>query len=581
MPFCKWMYPLWLLFLSAGGLFSQHPLLKITYPAHYDTFDVAKLRIAGVTHPEALISINDISARVYPTGAFIGRVDLQPGLNKILVQCKWRQQTLRDTIKAFRPPPLIPLPIIPTAFDSTILEPVADVWLMPGDRLEVRCKASPNAQGELLIPEMALRRPLLPSTPFSAGIYTASLMVGDWLLEKPLQLCFSLIGPDGLQRQKVAPGKLTVLSPERPLCGWTIAEANIWNAAQEGVVITVLPDSVPLQLNGKIGSRWRVRLGKTLVGYIEGSELHAEPQVKPLASTPVSAPIISYEKDWLRLDMKVNHPLPFILEQSIDPPIVELVLYGGYISSTWITYPRSKSVIKNISWSQPEEEVLRWRIELEQKQQWGHRVVFDKDRLSLYVRRTPARAMASSRPLEGLIIAIDPGHGGSESGAISPTGLEEKEINLRYAGYVADYLRKAGAAIVLTRSIDTTLTIQQRIATARLAQAHLYLWLHNNSVGPEVDAIRVRGTSTYFYVPQNRALAEKVYYQLRQIGLAPYGCIQESYTVTRVPDMLAVLVEGAFMSHPEDERWLMQSTFLRRLAAAVGQGVMDFVASSR
>jgi len=189
--------------------------------------------------------------------------------------------------------------------------------------------------------------------------------------------------------------------------------------------------------------------------------------------------------------------------------------------------------------------------------------------------------MASSRPLEGLIIAIDPGHGGSESGAISPTGLEEKEINLRYAGYVADYLRKAGAAIVLTRSIDTTLTIQQRIATARLAQAHLYLWLHNNSVGPEVDAIRVRGTSTYFYVPQNRALAEKVYYQLRQIGLAPYGCIQESYTVTRVPDMLAVLVEGAFMSHPEDERWLMQSTFLRRLAAAVGQGVMDFVASSR
>ncbi len=571
------------LFLAATALRSQgrDPIFAVTYPAAEDTFAIAKLRIAGYAPAEALVRIDGSPVRVYPHGAFIGRVDLQPGLNAIPVSCTWRQRTLVDTVRAFRPLPLTPLAEIPTLFDPALLEPAADLLLSPGDPLEVVCKASPAAEAEVYIEGTGRSRPLAPALGLPAGCYRSVLTVGDWPLQKPLQIVFSVTGRDGQRLQLAAPGRVTVLSPEDPLLGYTRPETNVWNAAREGVVLTVLPDSIPVQIVGKVFNRWRIRLGKALAGYIEATDLQTEPMAMALPATPVSAPSITFEQDWLRLDMRVDHPVPFTLEQSVNPAVLELTLYGAFVSSAWITHPNAETIIKQISWTQPEEQVVRWRIELDQRQQWGHYVAYQDKRLSLYIRRAPTKSQDPGRPLAGLTILLDPGHGGGESGARSSIGLEEKEINLQVARYLAEEMRRAGAAVVFTRTADTLMTIAQRIHRARQERCHLYLWLHNNSVGPEVDAGRVRGTSTYYYVPQNRALAEKVYNRLRRIPLSPYGCIQQAYTVTRVRDMLVILVEGAFMSHPEDERLLMQPPFLRRLAGAISGGVVDFVQAAR
>jgi len=569
--------------VPATVLWSQErgPIFAVTYPAAEDTFNVAKLRIAGYAPPEALVRINSSPVRVYSHGAFIGRVDLQPGWNAIPVSCTWRQRTLMDTVRVFRPYPLVPLAEIPTVFDAVLLEPAADLLLSPGDQLEVACKGSPAAEAEVYIEGTGRSRPLAPAIGLPAGCYRSILTVGDWPLQKPLQIVFSLTGRDGRRIQQAAPGRVTVMSPEDPLLGYTQPESNVWNAACEGVVLTVLPDSVPVQITGKVLNRWRIRLGKTLAGYIDATDLQAEPKAMALPATPVSAPSLSFEQDWLRLDMRVNHPVPFTLEQSLDPAVLELTLYGAFVSSAWITHPNVETFINQISWTQLEEQVVRWRIELKQKQQWGHYVAFQDKRLSLYIRRAPAKSQDPGKPLAGLTIVLDPGHGGCESGARSSIGLEEKEINLQVARYLAEEIRRSGGTVVFTRTTDTLMTIAQRICKARRERAHLYLWLHNNSVGPEVDAGRVRGTSTYYYVPQNRALAEKVYNRLRRIPLSPYGCIQQAYTVTRVCDMLVILVEGAFMSHPEDERLLMKPSFLRRMAGAIDSGIIDFLRTAR
>ncbi len=571
------------LFFFATALRSQgrDPIFSVTYPAAEDTFAIAKLRIAGYAPPEALVRIDGSPLRVYAHGAFIGRVDLQPGWNAIPVSCTWRQRTLVDTVRVFRPLPLTPLAEIPTLFDPALLEPASDLLLSPGDPLVVVCKASPAAEAEVYIEGTGRSRPLAPAFGLPAGCYRSVLTVGDWPLQKPLQIVFSLTGRDGQRIQQAAPGRVTVLPPEDPLLGYTRPEANVWNAARDGVVLTVLPDSIPVQIVGKVLNRWRIRLGKALTGYIEATDLQAEPTVMTLPATPVSAPSFTFEQDWLRLDMRVDHPVPFTLEQSVDPAALELTLYGAFVSSAWITHPNVETIIKQISWTQPEEQVVRWRIELDQKQQWGHFVVFQDKRLSLYIRRAPAKSRDPGMPLAGLTIMLDPGHGGSESGARSSIGLEEKEINLQVARYLAEEIRRAGGTVLFTRTADTLMTIAQRIRRARQERAHLYLWLHNNSVGPEVDAGRVRGTSTYYYIPQNRALAEKVYNRLRRMPLSPYGCIQQAYTVTRVRDMLVILVEGAFLSHPEDEQLLMQPPFLRRMAGAISGGVIDFVQAAR
>lgn len=573
-----------LLFFLLPGLapiYCQTPFLKITYPARYDTFAVNRLRLAGAVNANAAVFINGAKARVYPHGAFVGRVDLHCGLNNIVVENASGAVVLTDTVKAFCEQLLTASPASPTMIDTTFVQPATDIWLYPGDRFQAICKGSPEAAAELKIGQVEPPYMLTPMARRTAGCYATFILPGVWPLGQPLQLFFSLLGQDGTKKEWKAPAKITLLDPQKPLLGLTRAGANLWNAPQEGVVFSVLPDSVPLQIIGKSGSRYHISLSKTMSGYIEEAEVYAPLQVMVLSPTPVSPPVINYEQDWLRLDMQVERSMPFVIEQSVTPATLELTLYGGYLSSAWIANPSANSEITGISWTQPEEHTLRWKIELNQKQQWGHRVVFHDQRLSLYIRRTPLRGHDTTRPLEGLIFAIDPGHGGSETGAISPVGLEEKNLNLEFGRHLAAAIRQAGGAVVFTRINDTLLTIQQRVDLARQARAHFYLWLHNNSVGPEVDATRVRGTSTYFLAPQNRVLALNIFDRLTRTGLGRYGCIQQSYTVTRLPDLLAVLIEGVFMSHPEDERLLMQPAFVKKMAAAVCNGVIDFVNQAR
>jgi N-acetylmuramoyl-L-alanine amidase len=251
-------------------------------------------------------------------------------------------------------------------------------------------------------------------------------------------------------------------------------------------------------------------------------------------------------------------------------------VYGAQLLSQWITYPGRDTTIKMIRWAQPSADVFKLFVDLNQQQQWGHRVRFEQGRMILGIRRAPKIADPPQSPVAGLIFTLDAGHGGSEFGAVGPTGLMEKDVNLIYTKKLAALLDSAGAKVILTRQTDTTMTLADRIEIARKANTHIFCWLHNNSIGAGSDPVAVRGTSTYFTVPQNQILAWTIYSHLVNIGLAPFGRVQSDYYVTRQTDMLNVLVEGAFMSHPEDEMLLMDEAFLDKLARAVFKGLEEF-----
>lgn len=473
---------LWTLGLSWAA--AQTPLLKITFPQRTDTTYTARIRLAGATDLAASVWINRQKARVYPHGAFVGRVELADGRNTITLTARLAETTVMDSVVVYR---------------------------------------LPEASREI--------------APFSA-----------WPVSR---------------------------------IAYTNRETTLWNVAAEGAAIAVIPDSIPLTVIGRQAGRCKIRLSAAQSAFVDEQDLDWVPLQDDLAPAAVAAPLIYIGREWIRLSMRVDHAIPFMWNQSLEPAGLELTLYGAYLASQWITMPEAVSELKAISWTQPEENVIRWRIDLAQKQQWGHRVRFADGFLHLEIRRTPVAGSVAGQPLQGLVIAVDAGHGGSELGAISPIGLEEKQINLLWAGYLKEQLEVNGARVVLTRDRDTTMTVSDRLRTARKANAQLYICLHNNSVGPAVDAATVRGSSTYFTVPQNQALARTVYRHLLSTGLRPYGCIQNGYTTTRMRDMPVVLVEGVFLSSPDDEQLIMRTAFLRRMAKAVSSGIVDYVRSHR
>ncbi len=569
-----------LFFAFSAKADSSSLTLKVTFPARQDTFDVDKLRIAGGTTPGAKIYINDQPVRVYRHGAFVARIDLTEGLNRIVIRATKQEQTMEDTLMIFRKPILKPLPAVPTAIDSSFFEPNQETWVLPGEVLHVGFKASPGGMARFRFDDEADWLPMVEDNHAAvAGIYRGSVRIPYHFPERWSTICFQICGRDSQLVEINAPFRVRFLPYKVPIVGMTHDETQIWTASRGGTVIGVLPDSIRLLIIGKENRRYRVAFSNSQVFYVNENDLSLLPLGEPLLPSAVNSPTITITDEWLRLAMIVDRPIPFLIEQSVEPAILDLTLYNAYQAHPWITFP--ETIIKNIAWSQPSEGQVRLRIFLRQRQQWGYRVEYKRNTLYLLIRRTPRFSRDHHFPLQGLNIVINAGHGGREPGAISPTGIAEKDVNLIISKELSKWLRNAGANVQMTRTSDTTLTLRERVQFARKHQAHIFLWIHNNSVGATSDAAAVSGTSTYFTMPQNQKLAWTVYPHLRALGLQPFGRIYSSYYVTRTTDMLVLLVEGAFMSNPLDEQKLAEEIFLRRVSKAIYDGLVEFVGKQK
>lgn len=175
----------------------------------------------------------------------------------------------------------------------------------------------------------------------------------------------------------------------------------------------------------------------------------------------------------------------------------------------------------------------------------------------------------------GKVIVIDPGHGGSNPGAIGLTGLFEKEVVLDVSLRVAEKLRQAGANVVMTRSGETTLSLEARVAIAHAAGADVFVSVHANAHLSST----AHGTETYYYQyktsgPASFTLASSLQTELvRLLGLRDLGVKHGNFHVIRETAMPAALVELAFLSNAYEESLMKTDTFRENAAEAIFRGL--------
>ncbi|MDI3279828.1 MAG: N-acetylmuramoyl-L-alanine amidase [Bacillota bacterium] len=172
------------------------------------------------------------------------------------------------------------------------------------------------------------------------------------------------------------------------------------------------------------------------------------------------------------------------------------------------------------------------------------------------------------------VVAIDPGHGGKDSGALGATGLPEKEVNLEIARRVGALLRLAGGSPALTRESDRFLSLPARVEQANRLQAEIFVSIHHNwAYQPEVG-----GTETYYYLTvSGHTLASQLQRQLvAEIGLANRGVKEAAFYVLRYTRMPASLCEVAFLSNPEEERLVQTPEARERIATAIYRGIRAY-----
>lgn len=169
-------------------------------------------------------------------------------------------------------------------------------------------------------------------------------------------------------------------------------------------------------------------------------------------------------------------------------------------------------------------------------------------------------------------ICIDPGHGGADPGAIGPSGLKEKDVNLAVGLKLAELLKPI-AEVKLTRTKDIAVSLKDRAQIANSFKCDYFISVHTNSFTDR----KVGGVETWAYAPggNGEKLAKAVQAELvKATGFANRGVkFNSKFAVLRDTKAPAILTETGFISNPDEEKLLKTDAFREKIARAIAQGV--------
>ncbi|TET53449.1 MAG: N-acetylmuramoyl-L-alanine amidase, partial [Actinobacteria bacterium] len=193
------------------------------------------------------------------------------------------------------------------------------------------------------------------------------------------------------------------------------------------------------------------------------------------------------------------------------------------------------------------------------------------------VVRKKKKKKSRGRPL----IVVDPGHGGRQAGAIGSGGLREKTVNLKVGLKLRNYLKRAGARVVMTRTNDKTLSLKARVNIAKRVKANRFVSVHHNSTRNR----RVNGTETYVRRGASKTskdMARKVHRSLlRNLKLANRKMRSANFYVLRYNRIPAILTEASFISNRRQAKRLRSSSYLDKEARAIFYGLKSHMEFGR
>ena len=208
------------------------------------------------------------------------------------------------------------------------------------------------------------------------------------------------------------------------------------------------------------------------------------------------------------------------------------------------------------------------------------------DEKRVYKKLEYAADQAKPHPVgrkpEEITVVIDAGHGGHDTGAMSPHGLPEKDVNLRLANAVQGELVKRGYTVVMTREDDTFVELYDRPKVAHKANADLFVSIHHNAPGYASNPFAIRSQSVYAWNALGEKLAKAINARMAAAdpSLPNDGVLHANFAVTRNPEIPSCLVEADFITHPDGESAAWDAARRPRIAAAIADGIADWVAGN-
>ncbi|MCU0565102.1 MAG: N-acetylmuramoyl-L-alanine amidase [Oculatellaceae cyanobacterium Prado106] len=174
-----------------------------------------------------------------------------------------------------------------------------------------------------------------------------------------------------------------------------------------------------------------------------------------------------------------------------------------------------------------------------------------------------------------IVVAVDPGHGGADVGAVGIDGIREADIVLDIGKKLAEILSQQGVQVVLTRDRDVEIDLEPRVSYAEQVNADLFVSVHANAIN--MSRPDVNGLETYYY-SSGQGLASDIHRSiLDSMDIRDRGVRTARFYVLRRTSMPAVLVEVGFVTGAEDQRRLSDSDYRTQMAQAIARGVLQYI----
>jgi N-acetylmuramoyl-L-alanine amidase len=574
------------------------PAISVIYPREGTHIGVSDSTfIFGSVTPKSRLSINGSKVKVHPNGAFLAFLPLQPGdfTFELVAENKAGVSTKKVLVKV--PTGIYPVPNDSFCIIGSSIRPNQDLVLTPGDVLETRFRGTPNCQASFSIEGIIEDVPMVEASPrmppgwnqypwgtkknsgssLMQGIYTGSYTIRTTDTVANAGMFFKLtkkVGEDSVYVTESSKGRISVSDDQAPQVVEFVGSAVIARSGPKlGYTLLYQQTGIKAVATGKKGEWVRLKLAPGENAWVHQDSITYLPQGTPIPRSILTTIHTKLLQGKTRVILFLQENLPFKVEQQTEPAALFLTVYGVTSNTDWIRYDSQDELIKEIRWEQPKENAYRLKVFLNQKQQWGYDVFYEGNYLILEIKHQPN----IKKGLEGLRICLDPGHC-PDPGAVGPTGLEERVVNLKIAKRLKKILERRGAEVIMTRSGMDSVHIYDRPQIAIRKNADLLISIHNNALPDGVNPFFNNGTSTYYYHPQALTLAREVHSELlKKLELPDFGIYYANLVLTRPSQIPSVLVECAFMMIPEQEALLRTEKFQNKCAQAISRGVRNFV----
>ncbi|MEA5419796.1 N-acetylmuramoyl-L-alanine amidase [Spirulina sp. CCNP1310] len=412
------------------------------------------------------------------------------------------------------------------------------------------------------------------------------------LLQNPTRLVIDLPGVDvaAVERQQWREGAIATI------------QAQVVDPQTSQLVVEMAPgytlDPQQIRIAGQSPTEWQVELPQAVRSPLPSVANRPLPRLEAQANSTITAIEISGgnqlvirgdrgitgTKQWSTVDRAYTITIPNArvddaVAQSqlpVNSPVSQLRVRQRGSTVEIVVYPATNFQAGNLSQLNP--TTLALRLEPQTSTNRPIRIP-PTSQPPTTIGRPPTPQPNNSplpQPTGRNLVALDPGHGGRDPGAIGIGGLREKDVILPISLEVARTLQQQGVQVMMTRSDDRFITLAARTQMANQARATIFVSIHANAIS--MSRPDVNGVETFYFSGQGQRLAQSIQSSILQsIPMRNRGVKQARFYVLRTSAMPSALVEVGFVTGAEDAPRLANPQFRSQMAQAISRGILLYL----